>query len=52
MIRDFENMGREEMIQYICLVINYFYNMYDYFTMNEREYLKKYIDMLNEVYNL
>ena len=52
MITNFTDLGREEFIQYICLCINYFYNCYDYFTSNEREYFKKYIALLDEVYHL
>lgn len=52
MIREFEDIGREEFIQYITLVITYFYNMYDYFTENEKKYLQEFLDKLDEVYEL
>lgn len=52
MIKDFENMGREEFLQYITLVITYFYNMYDYLTNEEKEYINKFIEMLDGVYHI
>ena len=52
MITNFNDLGREEFLQYITLCYTYFYNLYDHFTENERNYLKEFIDKLDEVYHV
>lgn len=52
MLSNFNDLQRNEFLQYITLCFTYFYNMYDYFTEEEKKYLEDFVKKLDEVYNV